>query len=575
MFKLFKFLKPYSVLIAVIFVLVFLQSLSELYLPNLMSDIVNTGIINGDTTYILRIGGVMILVTAGGAACSVAASFLTAKTSMGFGRSLRNEIFSHVEKFSLYEFDQLGTPSLITRNTNDVTQLQTVIMIMMRMMITAPIMCIGGIIMALSQDVKLSRVIVAVIPLLAAVLIIIGSKGLPLFSAIQEKLDKINLVLMENLTGIRVTRAFNRIDHEKRRFDEANLDLTNTTIWVNRVMAALMPVMMLVMNLTMIGVIWFGANRVDHGDLMVGDLMAFLQYAMLILLSLLMASVMFIMIPRAQVSAFRINEVLATKPGIEDAAQVTKTESGEGRLEFRNVTFSYQGAEEPVLKNISFYANPGEITAIIGGTGSGKSTLVNLIPRFYDIERGSILIDGTDIRNMSQEDLRAKIGFVPQNAVLFSGTIADNIRYGKPDATDEEVFIAAETAQATEFISGMKDGFASIIAQGGTNVSGGQKQRLSIARALVRKPEIYVFDDSFSALDFKTDALLRAALKPEIADATVLIVAQRVGTVMEAHRIIVLDKGRIVGIGNHRELLDKCEIYREIVSSQLSGEEIA
>jgi ATP-binding cassette subfamily B protein len=400
-------------------------------------------------------------------------------------------------------------------------------------------------------------------------------KAIPLFRIVQVKLDKLNLVLDEGLTGVRVIRAFDRTNHEIERFDEANLDLTDTTIKVNQIVAFLMPVMMLVLNLSSIAILWFGSIRINNGDMQVGALIAFLQYAMQILFSLLMVSMMFIMLPRASASAARINEVLAMEPEIKDAEQVQDTDTQRGYVEFQDVTFSYPGAEEPALSHISFTSRPGETTAIIGGTGSGKSTLISLIPRFYDIDSGHVLIDGVDVRDMSQHHLRAKIGFVPQKTVLFSGSIADNIQYGKEDAPDAELQHAASTAQATEFISGMQDGFDAEIAQGGTNVSGGQKQRLSIARALVRRPEIYVFDDSFSALDFKTDARLRTALKKETRDAAVFIVAQRVSTVMDADQIIVLDDGHIAGVGNHRALMDTCEVYREIVSSQLSLEEIA
>jgi ATP-binding cassette subfamily B multidrug efflux pump len=576
MLKLLKHLKPYSLPIAAVFVLVFAQSMAELYLPNLMSDIVNHGITNGDVSYIIRTGGFMLLVALGGSVCAILSGYLSSHAAMGLGEILRTRLFTHVSGFSLEEFDKFGTPSLITRNTNDITQIQMVTMIMLRMIISAPIMCIGGIIMAVSKDRGLSWVIVVVIPILAAVIIVLATKGLPLFRAIQKKIDRINLVLREGLTGIRVIRAFNREDDQKKRFDEANLDLTTISVRVNRLMASLMPVMMLVMNLTTVAVIWFGSIRVDRGTTNIGNMMAFIQYSMQILFSLLMASMMFIMIPRAQASADRINAVLATRPGIRDKEQTAATgPDKKGYIEFRDVTFRYHGAEEPALKAICFQACPGEVTAIIGSTGSGKSTLVNLIPRFYDADSGQVLIDGVDIKDLPQAELRSRIGFVPQKAVLFSGTIAENIRFGKQEATDEEVRQAAETAQAMEFISEMKGGLDSPIAQGGTNVSGGQKQRLAIARALIRSPEIYVFDDSFSALDFKTDARLRAALRKETVEATVLIIGQRVATIMDADRIIVLEDGRIAGMGTHRELYGSCEVYREIVSSQLSEEEIA
>ena len=575
MTRLFKYLKPFTASIAVILVLTFFQSLTQLYLPTLMSDIVDTGIVKGDTNYIWKIGGWMLLVALGGTICTVIASYLSSKVAGGFGRILRNNIFTRVESFSLHEFDKIGTASLITRTTNDITQVQQVLIMMLRMMLMAPMMCIGGIIMAVSEDAILSLILVVAMPILIGVILFVASKGLPLFKAMQTKVDKLNLVLREHLTGIRVIRAFNRTTHEQKRFNEANIDLTETAIKVNKLMAIVMPVMMLVMNFTSVAIIWFGGIRIDNGAMQVGSLMAFIQYVMQILFSLIMVSMMFVMIPRASASAVRINEVLETVAEINDPAQAKKADGQRGYVEFKNVTFSYPGAEQPALSNISFKAEPSEVTAIIGGTGSGKSTLISLIPRFYDIDKGTILVDGVDIREMTQADLRAKVGLVPQQAVLFSGSITENIKYGKKDATIEEVQHAAEVAQATEFISEMTDGFDSFIAQGGTNVSGGQKQRLSIARALVRRPEIYIFDDSFSALDFKTDAKLRAALKKETVDSTVLIVAQRVSTVMDADRIIVLDDGEIAGIGNHKELLKTCEVYREIVSSQLSEEEIA
>ncbi|QHZ53441.1 putative ABC transporter ATP-binding protein [Paenibacillus larvae subsp. larvae] len=575
MSKLFRYLKPYRLPIVFVLFVVFLQSLSDLYLPTLMSDIVDTGIVKGDTPYILKIGGFMLFVAAGGVLCAIVSSYLSSKISVGFGRDLRAKVFSHVENFSLQEFDKIGTASLITRTTNDINQIQQVTTMILRMMISAPMMCIGGIIMALSKDAKLTLVLVAVLPILALSIFLVARKGVPLFKAMQKKLDKLNLVLRENLTGIRVIRSFNRGDHEAERFNEANLDLTYTAVRVNRIMASLMPIMMLILNFSTIAIVYFGSIRIENGGMHVGDLMAFIQYAMQIMFSVIMVSIIFVMVPRASASAARINEVLDMVPEIKDTENAKQTEGQRGYLEFQNVTFSYPGAEKPALYNISFSASPGETTAIIGGTGSGKSTLLSLIPRFYDIQEGRILVNGEDIRDLKQANLREKIGFIPQKAVLFTGTISDNIRYGKEDATGDEIRHAAEVAQATEFIANMKDGFDSMIAQGGNNVSGGQKQRLSIARALVRKPEIYVFDDSFSALDFKTDAKLREALKKETTESTVLIVAQRVSTVMDADRIIVLEEGKIAGIGTHQELMDTCTVYREIVSSQLSEEEIA
>lgn len=570
-----RFIKPFTFSIITVFILIFLQSLSELYLPTLMADIVDKGIANGDTRYILKTGGFMLVIAGIGAVVTILSSLLSSKISVGFGKNIRSAVFTHVEKFSLEEFDNIGTASLITRTTNDINQIQQVLIMVLRMMVSAPMMAIGGIIMATSKDAKLSLILVFVIPIVVGVISLIGKKGVPLFRVMQLKLDKLNLVVREGLVGIRVIRAFNRDDYEKERFDDANSDITNTAIKVNQIMGALMPSMMLILNFTTIGIIWFGANRINSGNMQVGDLMAFIQYVMQIMFSLIMVSMMFVMIPRAMVSANRINEVLNRVPSIEDPKKTKDTKDKKGVVEFKNVTFSYNGAETPVLSNISFSSKPGEVTAIIGGTGSGKSTMINLIPRFYDVLEGSVLVNGIDVREMSQESLREKIGYVPQKAILFSGTIAENIRYGKDDATDDELRYAADIAQATEFISQMKDGFNSEIAQGGTNISGGQKQRLSIARALVRKPEIYIFDDSFSALDFKTDAKLREALKSEVDDATMLIVAQRVATVMDADQIIVLHEGNIVGKGKHKELLAGCEVYREIVFSQLSKEEIA
>jgi len=576
--KLFPYMRPYRWMIVGVLVLVLAQVLADLYLPALMADIVDVGVMNGDIPYILRVEGLMLLITAVGMGCMIASSYLSAKAASGFGRDLRGKLFSHVSSFSQQEFDKIGTASLITRTTNDITQVQQVFIMMMRMMVIAPLMCIGGIVMAVLTDPGLALVIVGALPVLALLIFFISRKSLPLFKALQQKLDKLNLVQREGLTGIRVIRAFNRDRHEQERFREANSDLTGTALKVTRLMAAMFPIMMLTINIATIAIIWFGSIRIDNGHIMVGDLMAFIQYAMMIMFSLMMVSMIFVMVPRAAVSAGRINEVLEMKAAVRDEAQAGAYDEkahARGYVEFRDVTFRYPGAEEPVLRNISFTAGPGEVTAIIGGTGAGKSTLVNLIPRFYDVESGSVLVDGVDVRDMPQEVLRGKIGFVPQKAVLFTGTIADNIRYGKEDASEEELRRAAETAQAMEFISQMEEGFNTLIAQGGKNVSGGQKQRLAIARALVRRPEIYVFDDSFSALDYKTDARLRAALREETKEATVIIVAQRVSTIIDADRIIVLDEGRVVGNGKHHELMKSCEVYREIVASQLSEEEIA
>jgi len=591
MIKLFRFLKQYTTQIIFIVILVFTQVLANLYLPTLMADIIDKGIANKDVSYtisilgfngmykgidyIIRIGGIMLLISAGGAICSVIASYLSSRTAVGFGRILRNKIFTKVEGFSLHEFDKVGTATLITRTTNDVTQVQQVTVMMFSIMLFAPLTGIGGVIMALREDKPLTLIFAVVIPLLAIIIGIVLKKGMPLFKLMQVKLDKLNLVLREGLSGIRVIRAFNRIDAEKARFDNANSDLMNNAIKVNVLMAYLIPIMMLIMNLTTLAIIWFGGLRIENGGMEIGSLIAFIQYGMQILFGFLMLAMVFIMIPRAEASAVRINEVIDMVPEITDPKDAVLANQKSGYVEFRDVTFNYSGAEQPAISNINFSASPGEVTAIIGGTGSGKSTLINLIPRFYDATSGSVLVDGIDVREMSQETLRSKIGLAPQKTVLFSGTISDNIRYGKLDATMEEIQHAAVVSQATDFITRMEEGYDHLISQGGTNISGGQKQRLSIARALVRQPEIYIFDDSFSALDFKTDARLRAALKKETEKSTVIIIAQRVATVMDADRIIVLEEGQIVGIGTHKELLTSCEIYHEIVSSQLSEEELA
>ncbi|MEI2664125.1 ABC transporter ATP-binding protein [Rossellomorea sp. LJF3] len=574
MIKLLKHLSAYKWMVVGIFVLIFIQSMSTLYLPTLMSDIIDKGVVVGDIPYIWKIGGFMLVVSALGAVASIVASYYSSKAAVGLGRDVRRKLFYHIEKFSLQEFDEVGTASLITRTTNDITQVQQVVIMLLRMIISAPIMLVGGIIMAVLMDAKLSLVIILTMPVLVGSILLILYKGIPLFQTVQKKLDQLNLVLRENLTGIRVIRAFNREPEEKERLKRTNHELTDVSIKVNKIMAFMMPVMMLVMNMTVVAVIWFGGIRIDNGGMQIGDLMAFIQYVMQIMFALVMASMMFVMVPRADVSAKRINKVLEMTPSFKDNG-TKAADVQQGTLEFDSVTFHYPGAEEPALSDVSFTANPGETTAIIGGTGSGKTTLINLIPRFYEIASGTIRVNGVDIRDASEEEIRSKLGLVPQKATLFTGTIAENIRFGKEDASDEEVAEAARIAQAEEFVSRMDGGFQAEIEQGGSNLSGGQKQRLSIARALVRKPDIYLFDDSFSALDYKTDARLRAALKQETLEATVLIVAQRVSTVIDADRIIVLDKGEVAGIGTHRELLDTNEVYQEIVASQLSEEESA
>src|SRR5262245_8625688 len=575
MLRLLAFLKPYRGPVALVLALALAQSLASLYLPRLMADIVDHGIVPGDTRQIMIYGALMLLMALVGTACAVGSSYFSSKTASGFCRDVRNNIFDRVAHLSVHQFDQFSTASLITRTTNDTTQIQQVLIMIMTMVITAPMMAIGGIVLSLSQDTRLACVLIAVIPIMAIVFFLIMRKAIPLFQQMQVKIDRLNLVLDEGLTGVRVIRAFDRNAHESRRFNAANRDLTDNAIAVNRLVSMLMPAMFMMMNLTAVAIIWFGAIRIDAGQLHVGAMMSTLQYAVQILFSVFMVTAMFVTLPRAAASAERINAVLDVVPEVNDPSAPTAPGSVRGHVEFQDVSFQYPGAEEPALSGVSFTARPGEVTAVIGGTGSGKSTLAGLIPRFYDVNKGRVLVDGVDVREMRQEDLRARIGFVPQKAVLFTGTVAENIRYGREEASDEEVRRAATVAQAIEFIDAMPDKFASPISQGGINLSGGQKQRLSIARAIVRQPDVYVFDDSFSALDFATDARLRAALRNETANATVFVVAQRISTVLNADRIVVLDNGRVVGMGTHAELLEKSEIYREIVASQVSLEEVA
>jgi len=577
MLKLFRLIRPYRGYVAIVLVLALAQSIGFLLLPRLMSDIVDKGIVKGDQRAILRIGGFMLLTSIFGTLCAIAGSYFASKVATGFGRILRGAIFARVEHFSVHQFDRFGSASLVTRTTNDTTQVQQMLIMMLTMVITAPMMAIGGVALALSQDTQLAWVLIAVMPVMALVFGLIMRGAIPLSQAMQAKIDRLNLVLGEGLSGVRVIRAFDRGAHQRERFDQANLDLTNTAIAVNRLIAFLMPALIVMLNLTSIAIIWVGSHRIDAGTMQVGAMIASLQYAMQILFAVFMVTAMFVMLPRASASADRINQVLELAPEIVDPAtpRPPQLTTARGRVEFENVTFQYPGAEEPALTGVSLTALPGEVTAIIGGTGSGKSTLAGLIPRFYDVNHGRVLVDGVDVREMTQADLRARIGFVPQKAVLFTGTVAANVRYGRDDASDEEVRHAATVAQALEFIEAMPEQFGSPISQGGINLSGGQKQRLSIARAIVRKPDVYVFDDSFSALDFATDARLRAALRNEVAHATVFVVAQRISTVINADRIVVLDNGRVAGIGTHAELLEKNEIYREIVASQVSLEEVA
>lgn len=568
-----KHIKPYYLNIAAVVLLTLGGIMLELLLPTLMANVVDIGIVNGDMPYILKTGGLMLVFAFSAIILMTGVSFFASKTALGFGRDIRRSLFVNVENFSLQAFDKFGTASLITRSTNDVKQVQDVLNMILRMMTRAPLMLIGGIIMAVSREPGLSVVFLGALPLLALLIFIISRKAIPLFVALQKKTDKLNLIVRENLTGVRVIRAFNNENHEKERFDAANIDFRDTGIKVNKMMAVLFPVMMIVMNFTSIAIVWFGAVRIDQGVMQVGNLMAFLQYSMMILMSLIMLSFGFIMIPRAKASLDRINEVLNRENDITDPEKPRESRGSQGTVEFRDVTFRYDGAEKPVLKNISFTAKKGETTAIIGSTGSGKSTLIKLIPRFYDVERGSVLVDGIDVKEMSQQALRAKIGYVPQKASLFSGTVEENLRYGNEAATEQDVWEALDISQATEFVKDKDEGIHLMIEQSGANLSGGQKQRLSIARALIRKPDIYLFDDSFSALDFKTDAKLRAELAKVTKNATIILVAQRVSTVTEADQIIVLEEGEIAGIGTHQELLADNRIYQEIVSSQLAEEE--
>src|SRR5689334_146156 len=558
MVKLLVFLRPYRGPVALVLALALAQSLASLYLPRLMADIVDHGIVPHDVRQIMIYGALMLLMALIGTACAVGSAYFSSRTASGFGRDVRDQIFDRVAHLSVHQFDQFSTASLITRTTNDTTQVQQVLIMMMTMVITAPMMAIGGIVLSLSQDTRLARVLIAVIPIMAIVFFLIMRKAIPLFQQMQLNIDKLKLVLDEGLTGVRVIRAFDRNDHESHRFNAANRDLTDNAIAVNRLVSMLMPAMFMMMNLTAVAIIWFGAVRIDAGQLHVGAMMSTLQYAVQILFSVFMVTAMFVMLPRAAASAERINAVLDVVPEVNDPTAPKAVGSAQGHVEFQNVSFQYRGADEPALSGVSFVARPGEVTAIIGGTGSGKSTLAGLIPRFYDVSEGRVLVDGVDVREMQQEDLRAKIGYVPQKAVLFTGTIATNIRFGREAATDDDVTHAAEVAQAAEFINDKPEGYAAPVSQGGTNLSGGQKQRLAIARALVKKAAIYVFDDSFSALDFATDARLRAALRSETTAATVFIVSQRIGTVMNADRIIVLDDGRVAGIGRHAELLKTC-----------------
>ncbi|MBV7276389.1 ABC transporter ATP-binding protein [Clostridium sp. PL3] len=528
------------------------------------------------SNYILMAGGKMLLLALVSMVATVVVGLLAARVAAGLGRNLRKKVFRKVTSFSNSEFDKFSTASLITRSTNDIQQIQTLMVMLLRIVFYAPILAIGGVIKVLNTDVSMGWIIAVAVMAVLTLVIVLFSIAIPKFKKVQKLVDKINLITRESLIGMLVIRAFNNQKYEENKFEKANQDLTNNNLFISRLMTFMMPMMMFIMNGVSLLIIWVGAHQIDAGNMQVGNMMAFMQYAMQIIMAFLMISMVSIMLPRASVSAQRIGEVLDTDVIINDPKELKKFPSDKkGYIEFKNVSFRYPGAEEDVLSNISFTAKPGETTAFIGSTGSGKSTLINLIPRFYDVTEGDILIDGIDIRNVSQKELREKIGYVPQKGILFSGTIESNIKYGKREASGDEIAKAAEIAQAMEFISSKPESFKTEISQGGTNVSGGQKQRLSIARALAKKPEIFIFDDSFSALDFKTDAALRKALKSEISESTILIVAQRISTIINADKIIVLDEGSIVGTGTHKELMENCEVYKQIALSQLSKEELS
>jgi len=573
-----EYLRPHRPLLAAVVVFQLAQSIASLYLPTLNADIIDQGVARGDTGYILSTGSFMLLITLAQIVCAVIAVYFGAKAAMGLGRDLRGAIFERVGEFSEQEVTKFGAPSLITRSTNDVQQVQQLVLMSATLMVAAPMLSIGGVIMAIRQDAQLSWLIAVCVPVLLIAVGLIVTRMVPLFRKMQARIDTVNRVLREQLTGIRVVRAFVREDMETERFAGANRDVTEVALRAGRLMALMFPTVMLVLNISSVAVIWFGSFRIEDGSMQVGTLIAFLSYLMQILMSVMMATFMAVMIPRASVSADRIGEVLGTRSSVlppenpvTGAAFAGKPRRGE--LEMRDVGFAYPGADQPVLSGISFTARAGEVTAIIGSTGSGKTTLVNLMPRLFDVTSGAVLMDGVDVRDLDPDLLWGHIGLVPQRPYLFSGTVRSNLLYGNPDATEDELWTALEIAQAKDFVEQMEEGLDAPISQGGTNVSGGQRQRLAIARALVKRPELYIFDDSFSSLDTGTDARLRQALKRSTAGATMVIIAQRVSSIVEADQILVLDDGRIVAHGTHHELLETSETYREIVSSQLAAEE--
>ena len=569
-----KYYRPYILPIVLIIAFLFGQAMCELALPGYMSDIINNGIVKQDMGYIRHTGLIMIAVAAATVVCAIMGSLLASRAAARSSRDIRRALFRKVTAFSAAELNDFSTASLITRSTNDVQMVQQATVMILRLACFAPIMGIGAVIKALNTSVSLSWTIGIALLVILGIMTVSFFLVLPKFQVLQTKLDKLNLLMKERLSGILVIRAFNTEKSEEKRFDIANRDLTKINMFTNKAMSFMMPMLMFVMNGVSILIVWAGAHLVNDGSLMIGDMLAYLQYAMHVIMSFLFITMMFIMIPRAIVSAKRIGEVLDVEPSVEDPEMPETVEDHRGVVEFDHVSFSYPDAEKEVLEDISFTAGPGRTTAIIGGTGSGKSTLISLIPRFYDATEGSVRVDGKDVRDITQHELRDQIGYVPQKGLLFSGTIASNLQYGKEDATEAEMLEAAETAQAMDFIREKEHGLDEEVAQGGTNVSGGQKQRLSIARALVKKPKIYIFDDSFSALDFKTDKALREALKEKVGDSTIIIVAQRINTIIDADQILVLDEGRLAGKGTHDELMETCDVYREIALSQLSEEEL-
>lgn len=569
-----KYYRAYIPFILLILGFLFGQAMCELALPGYMSDIINNGIVKGDMDYIWKTGVVMLVISGAAVAFAILGSLLSARVAAGSSKDIRKALFTKVTRFSTAELENFSTASLITRSTNDVQMIQQTTVMSLRLACFAPIMGIGAVIKALNTSVPLSWTVGAALVVILAIMAAAFFLVMPKFKVLQKKLDRINLIMKERLSGILVIRAFTTEKSEEERFDEANMDLTKINLFVNKAMSFLMPALMFVMNGVSILIIWAGAHLIEADKLMIGDMLAYLQYAMQVIMSFLFITMMFILIPRAFVSAQRIGQVLDVEPTIKDKEETLVPEKITGEIEFKDVSFAYPDAEEKTLDGITFTAQPGKTTAIIGGTGSGKSTLISLIPRFYDVTGGRITLDGVDIRDMKQEDLREEIGYVPQKGLLFSGTIASNLQYGKGDATLEEMKQASEIAQAMDFINDKDSGFDEEVSQGGTNVSGGQKQRLSIARALIKKPKVYIFDDSFSALDFKTDKALRGALREKVGDSTMIIVAQRINTILDAEQIIVLDEGKLAGMGTHNQLMETCQVYREIALSQLSEEEL-